>query len=92
EINYHKHYVDSIEQLNLLMNKTKKTLPKIKKPILIIQGKDDPVVNPSSAHEIFERISSRYKTLKIIDSKKHVIVTEYNEELFYLILNFIKSE
>ena len=92
QINYHKHYIDSIEQLNLLMNKTKKILPKIKKPILIIQSKDDPVVNPSSAHEIFEKINSRHKTLKIIESQKHVIVTEDNEELFYSILNFIKSE
>lgn len=92
QINYHKHYIDSIEQLSLLMSKTKKILPKIKKPILIIQSKDDPVVNPSSAHEIFEKISSRHKTLKIIESKKHVIVTEDNEELFYSILDFIKSE
>jgi esterase/lipase/1-acyl-sn-glycerol-3-phosphate acyltransferase len=90
EINYHKHYVDSIEQLNLLMNKTKKTLPKIKKPILIIQGKDDPVVNPSSAHEIFESIQSRYKTLQLIDAKNHVIVTDKNNnQLFSYILDFL---
>jgi len=90
EINYHKHYVDSIEQLNLLMNKTKKTLPKIKKPILIIQGKDDPVVNPSSAHEIFESIQSRYKTLQLIEAKNHVIVIDKNNnQLFSYILDFL---
>ncbi len=91
-INYHKHYIDSIEQLSLLMNKIKKILPKIKKPILIIQGKDDPVVNPSSAHEIFESIQSRYKTLHLIEAKNHVIVTDKNRnELFAYILNFIKQ-
>ena len=92
EINYHKHYVDAIEQLSLLMKKTRKTLPKIKKPILIIQGKDDPIVNPSSAHEIYESIESRYKTLKIIEASKHVIVIgENTDELFRDILNFIQE-
>ncbi len=92
DINYKKHYIDSIEQLNLLMNKTKKILPKIKKPILIIQGKDDPVVNPSSAHEIFENIQSRYKTLHLIEAKNHVIVTDKNtNDLFIYILNFLKQ-
>jgi esterase/lipase/1-acyl-sn-glycerol-3-phosphate acyltransferase len=92
EINYNKHYIDSIEQLSLLMSKTRKTLHKIKKPILIIQGKDDPVVNPSSAHEIYERIESRYKTLKIIDASNHVIIRGKNTDiLFNYILDFIKQ-
>jgi esterase/lipase/1-acyl-sn-glycerol-3-phosphate acyltransferase len=92
EINYHKHYVDAIEQLSLLMKKTRKNLPKIKKPILIIQGKDDPIVNPSSAHEIYESVESRYKTLKIIEASKHVVVIgENTDELFEDILNFIQE-
>ena len=92
EINYNKHYINSIEQLSLLMNKTKKILPKIKKPTLIIQGKDDPIVNPSSGYEIYENIESRYKTLQIVEAKNHVIVNnENNQELFLNILNFIKQ-
>ena len=74
------------------MKKTRKNLYKIKKPILIIQGKDDPIVNPSSAHEIYESIESRYKTLKIIEASKHVIVIgENTDELFRDILNFIQE-
>ena len=74
------------------MVKARKILPKIKKPILIIQGKDDPVVNSSSAHEIFENIESRYKSLKIIEAKSHVIVNNKNtEELFQTILEFINK-
>ena len=92
QINYNKHYISSIEELNLLMNKTKKVLPKIKKPTLIIQGKDDPIVNPSSGYEIYENIDSRHKTLQIIEAKNHVIVNnENNQELFSNILNFIKQ-
>jgi esterase/lipase len=74
------------------MNKTKKNLHKIKKPILIIQGKDDPIVNPSSAHEIYDKIGSRYKSLKIIEASKHVIITGNNTDaLFTYILDFIKE-
>jgi esterase/lipase/1-acyl-sn-glycerol-3-phosphate acyltransferase len=92
DINYDKFYVDAIEQLNILMHRTKKTLHKIKKPILIIQAKDDPVVNPSSAYEIFEKVQSENKTIKIIDSSKHVIIKgEDTSELYNMIYNFINQ-
>lgn len=91
-INYDKHYISSIEQLDLLMNKIKKILPKVKKPTFIIQSKNDPIVNPSSAYEIYENIPSRYKTLKIFEASNHVIVTNKNsEELFLDILDFINQ-
>lgn len=91
-INYNKHYVDSIEQLDLLMHKTKKTLYKIQKPIYIIQGKDDPVVNPSSAYEVFEKIKSKEKEIKIIEAHNHVIILGDNTlEIFNEIINFIKK-
>jgi esterase/lipase/1-acyl-sn-glycerol-3-phosphate acyltransferase len=92
DINYDKHYIDSIEQLELLMKKTRKSLEKMQKPILILQAKDDPVVNPTSAYEIFEKIKSTNKTIKIIDSKNHVMVTqEDTKELFTFIYDFIKK-
>ena len=92
EINYNKHYINSIEQLSLLMNKTKKSLQKMRKPILIIQGENDPIVNPSSAHKIYEKIESRYKSLKIVKASKHVIITGNNtDELFTYILDFIQQ-
>lgn len=92
DINYDKHYIESIEQLNLLMKKIRKSLPKIQKPILIIQAKDDPVVNPTSAYEIFNKIKSHNKSLKIIDSANHVIVTQKNtKELFDFIYDFINK-
>ncbi|MAC82661.1 MAG: glycerol acyltransferase [Arcobacter sp.] len=92
EINYDKFYIDAIEQLNILMHKTQKNLEKIKSPILIIQSKDDPVVNPSSAYEIYEKIQSENKTIKIIDSSKHVIIKgKKTKELYNLIYKFINK-
>ena len=93
QINYDKYYIDSIEQLNLLMKKTKKNLEKIEKPLLIIQAKNDPVVNPISAYEIYNEVKSINKTIKIVDSSNHVIVTEENtQELFDLIYEFINYQ
>jgi len=90
DINYDKYYVESIEQLSLLMAKTKKNLKKIHSPILIIQGNDDPVVNPSSAYEIFESISSSNKQIQMVEASNHVIVKgENTKELYESIFKFI---
>lgn len=83
EINYDKHYVQSIEQLNALMKKTQKNLPKIMSPILIIQAKNDPVVNPSSAYEIYDSIQSKRKNIVMLDLDNHVIVRGENTEQLY---------
>ncbi len=92
EVNYNKHYVDSIEQLNLLMNKTRKNLPKIQTPTFIIQAKNDPVVNPSSAYEIYEKIKSEKKRILILDLDNHIIIRgEKTKELFEKILDFLKK-
>lgn len=91
-INYDKHYISSIEQLSALMKKTSKNLAKIQKPILIIQAKDDPVVNVSSAYEIYEKIKSKNKKINITLDKKHVIVLGDNSKsVFNLIHEFISK-
>ena len=90
EINYNRHYVKSIEQLNLLMKKTQKNLPKILTPILIVQAKNDPVVNPSSAYEIYDSIASKRKNIQMLDLDNHVIVKgEQTKELYESILKFL---
>jgi esterase/lipase/1-acyl-sn-glycerol-3-phosphate acyltransferase len=91
DINYNKHYIESILQLSDLMAKTKKSLKNAKTPIYIIQSSDDPVVNPSSAYEIFDAIESDDKILEIIESKYHVIITQENDKLFESINFFIQK-
>ncbi len=83
DINYDRHYVQSIEQLHALMKKTQKNLPKILSPILIIQAKNDPVVHPSSAYEIYDSIKSKRKNLVMLDLDNHVIVTGENSTQLY---------
>ena len=89
EINYDKHYIDAIAQLSKLMSKTKKSLKYVKSPIFIIQSSDDPVVNPSSAYEIYDAIDTKDKKIEIVESSFHVIITQENFELFHKIKEFI---
>lgn len=92
DINYDKFYVEAIEELNDLMSKTKSVLSKIESPILIIQGKDDPVVNPTSAYEIFDKIKSKEKELVILERKNHVIVKgKDTRELYDKIYKFLEK-
>lgn len=92
EVNYNKHYIKSIEQLNLLMNKTKKNIPKIETKTFIIQAKDDPVVNPISAYEIYDNIKSKNKKILMLDLDNHIIIKgNKTEELFKQINKFLKK-
>lgn len=89
DINYDKHYIDSISELSSLMAKTKKNLKHIKVPIYIMQSSDDPVVNPSSAYEIYNAIENNDKKIEIIESNSHVIITQDDTSIFNNIKNFI---
>ncbi|WP_375723418.1 alpha/beta fold hydrolase [Arcobacter sp. KX21116] len=92
DINYDKFYIKAIEQLSDLMVKTRENLTNIQSPILIIQGKDDPVVNPASAYEIFEKIKSKEKDLLILERKNHVIIKgDDTKELYDEIFKFIEK-
>ncbi|RXJ88173.1 alpha/beta fold hydrolase [Arcobacter sp. CECT 8985] len=93
KINYDKFYVKAILQLKELMNITKLNLEKINKKILIIQAKNDPVVNISSAYEIHDKIKSQNKQLAIFELNEHVIIKGKNtKKVFDKIEQFLVNE
>lgn len=49
-------------------------------PILILQGSEDQVVDPSGAHILFELASSEDKTLKIYEGYYHEVFNEIGRE------------
>jgi esterase/lipase/1-acyl-sn-glycerol-3-phosphate acyltransferase len=73
-INYTRNPVKGTYELDQLMNVVERELKNVKIPALIIQGSHDPVVNPQSADEIFEKIGSEKKTLIKVNSVRHGIV------------------
>jgi len=92
EINYRRNPVHGVYELGKLMNIVEENLEKITIPALVIQGSHDPVVNPESADEIFERISSSRKELVKINSERHGIVRgDELDEVVENIVPFLKK-
>ena len=92
DINYDKHPLESIAQMEKAMTKTDKNLRSIKVPILILQGDNDPIVNPKSARFIYNGVKSKWKKLVIIPRNNHnIIVGKGQEEVFESIYRFIKT-
>ncbi len=91
KINYQRNYIKGVEELAKLMKETDKNLHKITVPTLIIQGKNDPVVNPKSADIIFDKILSKEKKKIMPDFDKHIIIKEKDNALFAQIVEFIEG-
>ncbi|MBT4922061.1 MAG: hypothetical protein HON23_03505 [Rickettsiales bacterium] len=83
DINYSKNYLKGVYELSHLMEECKNSLKKIVSPILIIQGKADPVVNPKSGKLIYDKIKSEKKELLMLDFDKHVIITHKRKEMVF---------
>ena len=73
-INYFKNPIRGVKELEKLMKIVEGTLQNVDIPALIIQGSNDPIVNPASALEIFEKLGTEKKEILRIFSKRHGIV------------------
>ena len=92
DINYAKHPLESVAQMEKIMTKVDKRLKSIKAPILILQGDNDPVVNPKSAQFIYNSVKSKWKKLVLVPRKNHTIILgKGSEETFESIHRFIKD-
>ncbi len=92
DINYSKHPLASVSELEKVMSKTADLLSKVEAPILIIQGDEDPVVKRESAKLIYDAVSSKDKKLMILPRKRHsILADEGHEEVFVSIYRFIED-
>lgn len=73
-INYLRNPVAGVAELEKFMNVVEKRLPELQVPALIVQGSNDPVVNPASGMEIFDRIGGTNKELCRLYATRHGIV------------------
>ncbi len=91
-VNYSRHPLASIAQMEKVMTRADKTLKNITDPILVLQGDDDPIVNPKSARLIYDRVNSSMKKLVLVPRSNHIIVTgEGEEEIFESVHRFISD-
>jgi len=92
DITYSKHPLNSIAQMEKLMTKSDAVLKHIKDPILVIQGDNDPIVNPKSAQFIYNGVKSKLKKLLLLPRDNHsIILGKGEEEIFESIYHFIED-
>jgi esterase/lipase/1-acyl-sn-glycerol-3-phosphate acyltransferase len=92
DINYVRNPVSGSNELEKLMKQVEDQLKNVKGPALIIQGSDDPVVNPVSGLEIFEKLGTKDKQLLRIYAKHHGILRgEGADKLNSMVLMFLEK-
>lgn len=68
-------------------------ISQIKVPVMVIQGKKDPIVHPRSAQYIFNNINTDKKELIWVDKGEHSLATgSEKEKIFEEIINFINRQ
>lgn len=95
---YHIHYEDIAVSIFNELNRLMKLLcedgfiEKIICPALVIQAKDDAVADPTSATEIYDRLSSNNKNIYTpVYGEHNIVLTEARHEVFRRAAMFIES-
>ncbi|MEK6908749.1 MAG: alpha/beta fold hydrolase [Nanoarchaeota archaeon] len=83
----------SLSQLLKLLSLTKKSLPKIKKPLLVMQVDKDHLVDPESSNYIISKSASKYKKIITIPESYHMfLIDKYAYLVHKEILDFIENK
>ncbi|MBN1470251.1 MAG: alpha/beta fold hydrolase [Syntrophaceae bacterium] len=91
-INYIRNPVRGAYELGKLMNRVENHLSDVVDPCLIIQASNDPVVNPLSGQEIFNKIGATEKESLIVQAHHHGILRGQGaEEVQEKVLAFLKE-
>jgi carboxylesterase len=91
---YEKRAVTAISEVYKLSKITKKELPKVTKPVLIIHSKNDKTIKPKSSEYVYDNIGSKNKKLVFINSPSHILTTFENpkqNEVFETINYWIEN-
>jgi esterase/lipase len=90
ETNYGRNYIQGVAQLEALMDHCRKKLYDVRIPTMILQGDEDPAVDPQSADVIMSRVACEDKTLVSMPFNRHVIIRgEGHQQVFDKIGDFV---
>lgn len=90
-INYLRNPVSGIRELERLMEKVKTKLGDITIPALIVQGRNDPIVNPEGSKEIYEELGSIDKSYESLEFERHgILMGAGSNEVHQVIGEFVK--
>jgi len=92
QINYLRNPVRGSYELEKLMKMVNNHLKNVTDPALIIQASDDPVVDPVSSREIFNKIGSSNKQFFMVNANHHGILRGREaEEVCTKVLEFLRN-
>ena len=76
EINYRNIPIRGLYELRQMVSRLEDRLPLVECPVLVVQGRDDHVVDARSADLLMEGLGSDTKTLHMIEADRHGILNE----------------
>ena len=91
DVNYGSIPIRGLYELRQTVDALLKVLPTITAPTLVVHGKDDPVIDSSSANTILEALGSEEKQLELIESTRHGIAYENIGNCQQMVLSFVES-
>ncbi len=78
-------------ELGQLIDDMRNRLADITCPVAIIQGTEDPIINPESAELVLDNIASKETSLHMIPSRRHGILSEDIGGTQDLVISFLDS-
>ena len=76
DINYRHVPLEGLYQLGQLIGATQERLERVRCPVLLVQGSEDPTVDPESAEILYKGLPGKDKALVLIPSDRHGILLE----------------
>ncbi len=92
QINYRRNPVAGVHQLEKLMEQLAGKLGQIDKPVLVVQSRNDPVVNPRGSEKLFRQLGSHVKEYYLFDYDRHgILIGDGVKRVYQAIENYIRQ-
>ena len=89
-VSYSKMPLVAVHQLLDVIENTKKILPMLKKPLLVVQSDNDHTVNPKSGQYIYDHVGSEEKELYKLSLSGHLVTLDVeHDKLFEKVKHFL---
>ncbi len=92
DINYVRNPISGVRQLEKFMESVESKLENIEVPALIVQSRNDPVVDFKGAEKVFKSIGSEKKEYFLFDYNRHgILIGDDVKRIYSAIRNFLES-
>ncbi len=90
-INYRNIPIRGLYVLRRMVDELEERLPDVQCPLTLIQGADDPTVEPKSAKLIHERVGTCQKELFTVPTERHGILYEDSGDTHKIVISFLAA-